>query len=277
MCNLNMKIKEYYRLINLADTTKIQYVKALETFSIYLSQKLKCDVEEIDLKRINVIRIKSGDIFTPIKPFQLDEFLFKNKDNGYHNLKTLSCALKSFFRYLYKNENFPDVISTMKFDIKNYKQKQKPTRILSRHEILKFFHSLVSHSENLFNEVVLFSLLFSTGVRISELLNLKINDIDFEAEMFTLIKTKTKKARVVALRNGFRDVLKYYCSINNLSESDFLFNISGQKLSNYNVRSLLKKYLVKANLPDVKIHSIRHSFATHMTMQVAAFLSYNNY
>jgi site-specific recombinase XerD len=264
MFNLLLKIEEYNRVINLADSTKIKYVKALNSFSIFLSQKLKCGVEDIDLKRVGIIRSKSGDIYTPIRPSLIDEFLFGNSDKNYHELVTLSSALKSFFRYLFKSGNFPDVISNLKFDMKNFNHKKKPTRMLSRHEVIRFFHSMVSHSENLFNEVVLFSLLFSTGMRISELLNLKITDIDFEREMLILEKTKTRKARVVVLRTGFSDILRYYCSINDLSKSDYLFSINGKKISSNRVRSILKVYLKKGNLPDVKIHSVRHSFATHM-------------
>lgn len=264
MFNFLLKIEEYNRIIKLEDSTKLKYVKALNLFSEFLSHKLNCKVEDIDLKKIAIIRGQNGDIFLPINYKLLDEFLFANTDKNYYELVTLTCALKSFFRYLYRNENFPDVISNMKFNLKNYKKERKPIRILSRHEILKFFHSMVSHSENPFKEVVLFSLLFSTGMRISELLNLKICDVDFESEMLMLRKTKTKKARIVVLRNGFGAVLSHYCTINGLLESDYIFNKNGQKISRYHVRSLLKKYLEKANLPYVRIHSIRHSFATHM-------------
>jgi site-specific recombinase XerD len=265
MCNLSLKIEDYNRAIKLADSTKKRYLKALEYFSEFLSQKLKCDVKEIDLKKISVIRSKSGDIYLPIKSNLLDEFLFENTSKGYHELVTLSCALKSFFKYLYRNENFPEIVSKMKFDLKKIRVNKKPIRILSKHEVLRFFHSLVSHSENVFNEAVLFSLLFSTGMRISELLKKKVQDIDFESEMLILEKTKNKKARIVALRNGFGDVLKYYCSINDLTDSDYLFkNRNGQKISQTQVRAILRKYLEKANLPFVRIHSIRHSFATHM-------------
>ncbi|GAE35700.1 tyrosine-type recombinase/integrase [Halalkalibacter akibai] len=261
MCNFKLKIEEYNKTCKLAVSTKKEYVKALQLFCDFLSLKLKCSVEEVDLKRIYVVRIKSGDIYTPIRSTLLDEFLYESADKSYYRLKTLSCALKSFFRYLYRNENFPDVTSTMKFDIKKYKEKRKPIRILSKHEILKLFNSIVTHSEDLISEVLLFSLLFSTGMRISELLDIKINEIDFEREMLLLEKTKNRRERIVSLRNGFGEVLKYYCTTNDLSESDYLF---GHKFSKDKLRSKLKKYLKKANLPYVRIHSIRHSFATHM-------------
>jgi integrase len=264
MCNFLFKIEEYKRNIKLAESTKIKYVNALKLFCDFLSQKLNCSVENVDLRKIHVIRLKSGDIFSPIRSTLLDEFLYANTEKKYHDLVTLSCALKSFFRYLFRNENFPDVITNMQFDIKSYKDKRKPIRILSRHETLKFFHSMVTHSENLISEAILFSLLFSTGMRISELLNLKINDLDFEREMLHLKKTKTKKARIVALRDGFGELLRYYCKINGLSGSDYLLMKDGKKYTNGSVRSILKKYLERANLPHVRIHSIRHSFATHM-------------
>lgn len=262
MSNFLLKIDEYNKVINLANSTKKTYTKALYSFSEFLAKKLSCSIEEVDLRKIHVIRLKSGDIFTPLNSSLLDEFLHENVEKG--NLALLYSALKSFFKYLYKNENFPDIVSNMKFDMKKYKKEKKPTRILSRHEILRLFHNIVSHSENLVRDVLLFSLLFSTGMRISELLNIKINDIDFESEMISLTKTKTKTARIVSLRNGFGKVIKHYISVNNLSEPDYLFTEGGDKLTPGKVRSMLTKYLESANLPFVKVHSIRHSFATHM-------------
>lgn len=266
MCNLNIKIEEYNRISKLADSTKSMYVKGLKLFSDFLSQKLNCDVDEIDLRRIHVLRIKSGDIYTPINSTLLDEFLYENASLGesYHKLVTLSCGLKSFFKYLYRNDNFPNVTSNMKFNLKKYKEKRKPIRILSKHEILRFFNSVVTHSENPIFEVLLFSIQFSTGMRISELLNLKIKDIDFEREMLYQEKTKNRKARIVPLRNGFGEVLRYYCSTNGLSNSDYLINENRNQLSKSSVNSNLKKYLKKANLPYVRIHTMRHSFATLM-------------
>ncbi|WP_245741924.1 tyrosine-type recombinase/integrase [Anaerobacillus arseniciselenatis] len=227
---------------------------------------MNCKVEEINLREIHVIRLNSGDIYTPINSTLLDEFLYEKASAGvsYHKLNSLSSALKSFFKFLYRNDNFPDVTSSMRFDLKKYKDRRKPIRILSKHETLRLFHSIVTHSDNIFNEAVLFSLLFSTGMRISELLGVKVNELDLESDMLLLKKTKTKKARVVALRNGFGDVLKHYIKINMLSDCDYLFNKNGKKLSNGDVRSILNIYIQKANLPHVTIHSIRHSFATYM-------------
>ncbi|WP_445935917.1 tyrosine-type recombinase/integrase [Paenibacillus sp. FSL L8-0696] len=66
-------------------------------------------------------------------------------------------------------------------------------RILSRHELLRFLHSLISHSDNMIRDTLLFSLLLTTGCRISEITELKVSDINFEDEMITILKKKKIK------------------------------------------------------------------------------------
>ncbi|WP_373457811.1 tyrosine-type recombinase/integrase [Paenibacillus wynnii] len=87
--------------------------------------------------------------------------------------------------------------------------------------------------------------------------------------MITLLETKTKKQRVLVLRPGFDAVLQKFCSIYELGKDNWLFpKENNQKpISRQYVSKLFKKYVHLAMLPDVRLHSLRHAFATHMRDQ----------
>lgn len=116
-------------------------------------------------------------------------------------------------------------------------------------------------------DTLLFSLLLTTGCRISEITELKVSDINFEDEMITILKKKKNKIQlVIVLRKGFGALLRKYQSVNELRDNECLFPGKAKNIpiTRQVASNLFKKYLHLANLPDLRIHSLRHSFATHM-------------
>lgn len=259
-------IKVYLNTSTLAHQTLKNYHKRLEEFCIFLSQQLQCKVDDVDLDKIYKIYNSRDEIVShrPIDAKLLDFYLVQMVPHGYNKLLVTSNALKSFFKFFSKNYNYFDIVSKQQFNINDFKKVKKPIRILSRHEVLRFLQSLIKYSKNLERDTLLFTLLLSTGCRISEISNLRLKNIFIEDELILLEKTKSKKQRVVALRDGYGDILKAYYAENNLNNDDFLFNINGNAITRSYVTSLLDEYLLKANLPHVGIHSLRHSFATFM-------------
>lgn len=73
-------------------------------------------------------------------------------------------------------------------------------------------------------DTLLFSLLLTTGCRISEITELKVSDINFEDEMITILKKKKNKIQlVIVLRKGFGALLRKYQSVNELRDNECLF------------------------------------------------------
>jgi len=112
-------------------------------------------------------------------------------------------------------------------------------------------------------------LLYATGLRISELLNLKLNDIDMENCVVRCLG-KGNKERIVPIGEYVLFYLSKYLeyrpklSKNKRSEYLFLNNLGG-KLSRFSFFKLIKKLLKEKNINvDVSPHTLRHSFATHM-------------
>lgn len=269
MVNFLNEIENYKKIIKLCKNRFQKYSKALYSFCDYLASEFGTSSTEVYLDRVYCVKL--GDRILGYKPIDgklIDYYLIAQVDRGYSQLSSATHAIKSFFRFLTNNRNFPDVLPSITFKLSDYTQKANTIRILSRHEVLRFFHSLVSHSSNLILDTLLFSLLFSTGCRISEILNLKISDINTKDEMILLQKTKSKVQRIVVLRDGFGRTLEEFQKINNLEEHDNLFwKIKKNKkicLNKADLDRLFKFYLNHANLPSMRLHSIRHSFATHM-------------
>lgn len=114
-------------------------------------------------------------------------------------------------------------------------------------------------------EKVMFALTYDTGMRISELVNLLVRDVDLDRAMIHIRQSKNKKDRYVPIStHGVRGIKKHL-AINN--PKTYLFenhNRKGMPISKTRVRFLLKEALSMTNIKKkISMHSLRHTFATH--------------
>jgi integrase/recombinase XerC len=114
--------------------------------------------------------------------------------------------------------------------------------------------------------------LYSTGVRVSELVALNIEDVDFLGEALH-VRGKGKKERLTPIGSSALQAIQHYMEFRNRRaqgngnfDSKVLFvNKHGKRLSTRSVRRKMDKYLKIAGLdPSISPHTLRHSFATHM-------------
>lgn len=118
--------------------------------------------------------------------------------------------------------------------------------------------------------------LYSTGIRVSELVGLNIDDLDEPGEALR-VKGKGKKERLVPLgMHALAAVRRYVAMVqgdpryahwwrNDGRDRPLFVNKHGKRLSSRSVRRKLDKYLIQAGLdPDISPHTLRHSFATHL-------------
>jgi len=112
---------------------------------------------------------------------------------------------------------------------------------------------------------------YSTGLRVSELVDLNRNDIDFAGQAVR-VRGKGKKQRITPIGMTALHALKKYTSLRDADPRSATFNAEalfvnkhGQRLSTRSVRRKLDKYLLECGLdPAISPHTLRHSFATHM-------------
>lgn len=116
-------------------------------------------------------------------------------------------------------------------------------------------------------------LLYATGVRVSELTNLKVNDLSLERALLTC-KGKGSKQRYIPLGKAAVAALRDYLGARPTSAdgpiSDRLFvESSGACLSRQDIWSLLKRYAKRAGLEHISPHTFRHTFASHLIQRGA--------
>lgn len=142
--------------------------------------------------------------------------------------------------------------------IRPKKSRKLPT-ILSKEEVLR----LLKNIGNIKHKTIV-ALLYSSGLRISELLNLKINQLDFDRKQLLIKDAKGRKDRYVILAENMIPLLFNYHT--NYKPKLYLFEgNNNQKYSASSVRKLLKRASDKALIgKDITPHTLRHSFATHL-------------
>ncbi len=111
-------------------------------------------------------------------------------------------------------------------------------------------------------------LLYSCGIRASELVTLDVEDIDLE-DGFIKVKGKGDKERIVPMGRYAIEIIKKYLSclgaIKGKTEGALFVNKDGKRLSDRSIRRIVKKYAIQSGLDlDISPHSLRHSFATHL-------------
>lgn len=264
------ELEIYNNNVRLSKKTLSNYNYLLKKFISYLSDEMNTNAKDIYLDKVILLKDSSGQPlkYIPINNLIIDNYFLFLKDKSYYVLKDNYKALMSFFRFLENNYLFENPMIHIKFQLKDYLPEKKFAKVLTRGNILKLLNSIVTHSNDLMTDILLFTLLISTGCRISEILNLKCEDIDYENDTFLLVKTKTKHQRMIFLRTGMGSEIQKYALKSHREASDYLFiKDSKKKYTRNDVDILLKKYLQLANLPSINLHGLRHTFATLMADQ----------
>jgi len=146
------------------------------------------------------------------------------------------------------------------FRIKHSKvPKQLPT-VLTKDETIRLIEAVENPKHRLMVE-----LMYSSGLRLGELLNLKVRDIEFSMDYGWIRKGKGNKDRAFILAKSLKRRLKQHISENRLSYASFIFFGRNGALSQRTVQAIVKKAARKAGIKkNVHPHTLRHSFATHL-------------
>lgn len=180
-------------------------------------------------------------------------------------------AIRSFFNYLYEKKLIDD--NPFSLLISPRKDKNLP-RFLTEEETDKLIaanqpNEILSRNLNYrqaFRDYALLMLIYSCGLRRSEVADLRIGDIDMFSG-FVRVLGKGIKERIVPIgENAIEAVRKYLETRKNFSPSDPLFlNNSGKALGHAGVAFIIKKAAKRARFAkNLNAHALRHSFATHL-------------
>lgn len=232
---------------NYSDNTYKNYEKDLLEYQEYLNK------ENIDITKTNYKLVR--------------KYLTYMFDKNYSK-KTISrhiSTLRSFYKYLKEEKiikNNPMLL------ISNPKLDKKLPNFLYYDELEILLN--IPDKENILGlrDSLILELLYSTGVRVSELVNIKMKDINFN-EKRILILGKGNKERYVLYGNTLQELLELYLKnsreVLNKNSEYLVLNKNGEKITDRGIRLIINKILKKGELDyHVSPHTLRHTFATHM-------------
>lgn len=253
---------------------KEKLVKALENY--FEDCKFR---KRLNNKTIKAYKIDLNQFFEIVNNLddevkEINEYIhFLNKKYSKHKtVKRKLASVKAFYSYL----EYEEIIEYSPFN--KVRTKIKEPRVLPKtiqkeniEKIIQYLFDRVSSAKTNFQTIIsirniaIIGLLFSTGIRISELCNIKVADINFNEKTLKIFG-KGSKERILYIGNEtVVEFCKKYKQLNeNVDENDYFFlNRFGKQISDQSVRIFLKNIESELKLTEhITPHMFRHTFAT---------------
>ena len=221
-------------------------------------------------------KIKPNKITISVFSFDLiNEFLDYLETDGGVSTSTRNnrlAAIKSFFKYVgYKLPEYLNITSSIR-EISKKKYCQKEINYLTIDATKHLLNSFNLKDKKEFRCFSIILLLYESGARVSELINIKKRDIRFDKPYTLILFGKGNKYRRIPIDSVVVDAIKKYISLFNVTDDEYLFfNSRREKLTREGVNSILNKYFIRAKIKnsslypsDISAHCLRHSKAMHL-------------
>ena len=183
-------------------------------------------------------------------------------------------ALKTFYKFLHMERVIDDITLN---EIKSYpspKYKKSMPTFLSKEQVEKIVERINLNKKldnrNKKRDQAIIMLFFSSGVRLNELISIKLSDIDFSNNKIKVFG-KGKKQRIVNFDNHTKDlmiqylkVIEKYPLVKKLYNDNLFVNKKNKALKERKVQTIVMNNLRQLNLASYGPHTLRHSFATHL-------------
>ncbi len=221
------------KLRNYSNKTIDNYLLNLTKFFDYIKKKQ--------------IQIKNTDIQNYL--YYLNS---KNKSNS--QIRQVIASLRFYFNNILKKR--------LMFNIKGPKKAHKLPLVLDQEVILK----MIKFTKNLKHKILI-ALLYSAGLRVSEVVSIKLNDIDFKNNVLLIQKGKGRRDRFTIISKEILQQIKRYLNQRKIN-SKYLFETKTKHITIKTAQVIVKKAAKKAKVPkETHCHTLRHSFATHLLEQ----------
>ncbi len=147
------------------------------------------------------------------------------------------------------------------FEIKTPKFQKKTPTVLTKDEVKEIFEKIIN-----FKHKLMLQMYYASGLRLSEVINLRVKDIEFSQNSLWVRDGKGGKDRITILPQFLSKELEEYCINCGRDKNDFIFvNKEGNPFSSRMIQKILEQVKPKLSFhKDVHIHTLRHSFATHL-------------
>lgn len=258
---MNIQIRQFLKYITLERRYSDHTLKSYQTDLIQFEQYLQ---ESTGLQKIH---------WNLINKNTLRGFMVFLQEAGI-SLRSVArkvATLKSFFKYLCREEiisqNPASTIKMPKFD-------KKLPEFISPKDIQQILKIPKTGSFEEIRDLAILELFYGTGIRLSELINIKVSDIYFNEDLIRVIG-KGNKERIIPFGSYARNILQKYLEYHTHIAAENVDNVfvlkNGKAMYPAAIQRLVKKYLSIASSTHKKSpHVLRHSFATHLLNQGAS-------
>ncbi len=236
---------------NTYESYRFNLIKITESF---LENPLQIELQ--DLSNIDLTKLTEEDIKT----------FFHNSSNNAKTKAHYLTVLKSFYRYL-QDQNI--IQKNPCENIKMPKLAKRLPKYLTEEEVIKLLDLKLQKPIDYRNKAML-EVLYATGIRISELLNLKLSNF-YEEDAYIKVMGKGSKERIIPLSDITIDYLKVYIYkyrpfILKERSSEYIFvNYTGLAMTRQGFFKILKQICKSSGInKEISPHILRHSFATHL-------------
>lgn len=239
--------KQYLNTKHLSTNTVSSYIYDINSFKDYLNDDFGLDIS----------KTRKAQILTYLVNLQ------KQGKSSSTISRTIS-ALKNFFEFLKKEKLVED---NPAMSIHSPKQVKKTPAILSEDEVTQLMKLSDPTTFKGSRDLAILELLYSSGIKATELINIKVSDVNLNAG---IINIDGSKERIVPLsqyaKNAINNFLNNYRNKKCKQDVEFLFvNISGEPISRQGIWKILKYYEKKANFKkELSPQILRNSFAVHL-------------
>lgn len=248
--------------------------KAVEAFVSYLHNIKKSSNNTVmsykrDLKKLTVFLQEQGiSEFSQVNQTNLNSYILYLEKNQF-TPATVSrniASIKAFYHFMFKErmveEDISDILHAPKIE-------KKMPGIMSMNQVTKLLEQPSGDAPKEVRDRAMLELLYATGIRVSELIALKLSDVNLQ--MGFVICKDGNKERVIPFGNKARTALIAYLEsargamIQTNEEQSLFVNCFGQPMSRQGFWKLIKYYGQRAGIEEeITPHTLRHSFAAHL-------------
>lgn len=237
---------------NFSENTLKSYTKTFKLLIEYLVNKKNYKLTDITFSNITQSII-----------IEFLNYLEEERKNSITTRNQRLAAIKSFYQYcsIEEIENINNINKVLL--IKDKKTVKTTVNYLTEDELKRIFNGIDTSTKIGRRDLMLLSLLYDTGARANEIIELKYGDINLETKRI-ILDGKGKKKRIVSMMEKTKILLIQYLKEFNIGSDDYLFNKNHKKYNGTFVRDIIRKY--KDIIPDKNIypHVFRHTRAVHL-------------